>query len=190
VVGYEEADQEGNNAWVAHVPGDGSPATWTVSIDGGSAGGDFAEDVALDLDGNIVVVGQVQVAEDAGGSPLIDAWVAKLDPADGTEIWSVTKNGPIDESDFASGVVVDSSGNIVVAMSIAVAQGVTPVYYQGWTIKHDTDGNEVWTNIIGPEDDELVWAADVAVDSIDNVFTVGQITGEESLDGFIRKIAP
>jgi hypothetical protein len=119
--------------------------------------------VAIDGDGNILVVGQIRV--DVGNN---DIWVRKYDSA-GAEQWTQTHDGPANGSDDGRAVAVDSAGNVIAA-------GYESVEGQGddmWIRKYDTSGSEVWTHpyqgASGAEDR----SSGVAVDSSDGVVVIG-----------------
>ncbi|MCA9638782.1 MAG: hypothetical protein KC420_22295, partial [Myxococcales bacterium] len=105
VVGEQFVVGEGANIWIAKYTAEGDQL-WTKTYIGEGTLGDIARGVAVDPQGDYVVVGQLAVkGEDT------NFWVAKLDPA-GNELWSDIYNGPSDLGDSARGVAVDSDGNI------------------------------------------------------------------------------
>ena len=97
------------------VVNDGCNAIWTKTF--GDASDQDIYDVAVDAQGNIVVVGQFVGSVDFGGGVLTtptsnaDIFVAKYD-AQGTHLWS--KRFGANGTDGARSVAVDASGSIIV----------------------------------------------------------------------------
>lgn len=120
-----------------------------------SAGGrkhDVALDVAMDLEGNVIVVGYFEGRPHFGATELrsegdFDVFVAKLDP-NGDFLWAVRAGG----SGYDSGrdVDVDSDGNVLVvgAFSRKAQFGATELKTDGkydvFVTKLDPDGNFLW----------------------------------------------
>ncbi len=103
VAGYDLV--AGSSEWrVAKLSPDGSRQWWRS--DNRSGGPDEATDVAVDLAGNIVVVG-------FDSSPGDKQWVVRKFASDGTSIWEWATN-PSSGRDILTEVAVDDSGNILV----------------------------------------------------------------------------
>jgi hypothetical protein len=85
-----------------------------------------SEGVAVDAQGNVIVVGWFDGILDFGGatkpstSDGLDLFVVKLDGATGAALWAVFAGGPGDQ--IGDGVAVDPSGDVLVAGSY---QGMT-----------------------------------------------------------------
>ncbi|MCX4244010.1 hypothetical protein [Paraliomyxa miuraensis] len=92
---------------------------------------DFANDVRADADGNVLVAG----AERVDGSDS-NAWLRKYD-ADGTDLWTVSYDGPAGSS-TATSVVVADDGTIYLMGNHEVGPSTT----EGWVRKLDADGGE------------------------------------------------
>ncbi|MBK8175318.1 MAG: SBBP repeat-containing protein [Rhodospirillales bacterium] len=129
----------------------------------------YAEAVATDADGNIVVAGRTDGSVIGYNKGELDAWVAKFD-ANGQELW---KHQPgTAGNDDARAVATDVSGNVYVA-------GYTPSsLYPGadpWVIKFDADGHYLWKRQPGTSENDF--AAGIATDSAGNVVVVGYTEG-------------
>ena len=129
--------------------------------------------LAVDGTGNIIaaghvvghLVGQPGVGED-------DAWVRKYSPA-GTETW--TREFGSGGSEWALGVAVDKSGNIIL---VGATEGAFPGqfahgYEDAWVTKLTPAGDALWTRQIGsPQLDRF---SRVAVDGAGNIIVAGRV---------------
>ena len=163
----------------------------------GGAGQDYATSVATDPQGNIYVAGltyspdfpvtQGAVQTKFGGTS--DAFVAKLS-SDGKLIWATYLGGILD--DWATGVALDSAGNVLVTgytrsanFPIAnAAQGVldngaSPDNYDAFVAKLSPDGAKLfYSTFLGGSMDDA--ASGIAVDSGGNAYvavSVGSAAG-------------
>jgi hypothetical protein len=187
---------------------------WTRQF--GSPASDEASAVAVDGAGNVIVAGYtdgtISGQTQAGGR---DAFVRKFSPA-GVELWTRQFGSP--NSDEASAVAVDGTGNIIVAgctevpdYSLSIAgqtefstlPGQTPPGpSDAFVRKFSPAGVELWTSQFGsPASDE---ALAVAVDRSGNIMVAGVVgggwnalndalpgqTGAGGADAFLRKFSP
>jgi putative cell wall-binding protein len=163
---------------------------WTAQF--GSAGGDLVEGVAVDGSGHIYVAGATTGTlpgqTSAGG---LDGFVRKYDAAGGVR-WT-DQFGTVGW-DFVEGVVVDGSGNVIVAgRTEGTLPGQTPAGgYDGFVRKYDAAGVVLWTAQFGTVGGDAVNG--VAVDGSGHIYvagsTGGTLPGETSAggyDGFVRK---
>jgi len=128
--------------------------------------------LTVDATGNIFVAGTTWV----NSEKRLDVLVKKLDYR-GVEQWATTFAGPQEGSgisadeEFATGVEIDSVGNIYVAGTEGYGNSV-----RGFLVKLDHEGNKVWHRTIsGQSGGILINAMDI--DSLDNVFVVGRTSG-------------
>jgi hypothetical protein len=113
VVGREFTDAQGFNIWIQQYSPGGQPG-WGTTVDGPTSGNDWANDVAIDPDDNLIVVGRI-----ATDGNFADAWLRKYSP-DGDELWTQTYAGAAGESDEAIAVAIAPSGDFVVAGQTSV----------------------------------------------------------------------
>lgn len=152
-------------------------------------------DVAIDKQGNIIVLGRFNGQCDFGGGELQsaggnDLFLVKLD-ADGKHVWSFAY-GDSNSQVFAS-LALDSSDNIILTgtfegtldfgeKTVSATAGGTDVF----VAKLTPDGVAAWANRYGDAANQSAW--DVAVDSNDDVLVVGEFEGSMSLQNNITAV--
>ncbi len=187
---YEKAkdvavDKEGNYVVVGYnyTPGS-SYIQWKIIklypngtkvweyVEDPSSGNDAANGVAVDNDGNYVIVGN----DYSPGSSQIR--VIKLYP-NGTKIWTYTENP---STSVAYSVAVDKDGNYIVA-----GYDLSSGYRQWRIIKLYPNGTKIWTYTENPSssNDEPY---DVAVDN-DNNYVIAGYDGDKEIEWRIIKIS-
>jgi len=105
----------------------------------GGLGEDVANAVQPTSDGGYIMAGYTN-SSGAGG---FDAWLIKTNP-DGHEIWQRTFGGMND--DYASSVLATSDGCFILAGFTSSSGAGSD---DGWLIKVDSDGNEIWQRTYG-----------------------------------------
>jgi hypothetical protein len=131
--------------------------------------------VTVDGTGNIIAVGHtVGPLPGQTGAGVDDAYVRKLSPA-GMELWTQQFGSPAGE--WAFGVAVDASGNIIV---VGATDGAFPGqtnagYEDAWVRKLSPAGAELWTRQFGSPRPE--GASGVAVDGAGSIIVAGYTDG-------------
>ncbi len=182
----------GEDAFVRKYDPNGTEL-WTRQFGASGLGLDNALDVAVDSNGNVLVVGRTEgTLPGQTGAGSRDAFVRKYD-AGGNELW--TRQFGTSSLDEAFGVAVDSSGNILVvgATSGALPGQTHAGNWDAFVRKYDPNGTELWTRQFGTS--SLDDAFGVAVDSNGNVLVVGRVynaalPGQTQAgygDAFVRK---
>lgn len=136
-------------------------------------------DMALDADGNFVILGDVTEQ-----LTFVDMAVRKFDPTWG-ETWSLNIDRGSDE--FAIGVSVGPSGNIYVAGTARASAAEYDAYLQAL----DTDGNRLWAASYGNTEALLDDSFSFAVEDERGVIAGGaeSVLGEQT-NVFLSKFAP
>ncbi len=193
------------NHFVAKFESDGD-LVWAHTADTSSLN-ERAEDVAIDDDGGIYVVGSFRQTVDfdpgAGTVELVstgtgpaqdqDHFVLKYD-TNGNLLWAVSSDASsLDET--ANAVAVDGDGNAIVAgdftgtVDFDPGAGTTSLaasgaYDQGnfFLAKYDTDGGFQWA-LTADASSGMESATDVATDDAGNIFLAGSFDGTLTLDG-------
>ncbi|KPJ64566.1 hypothetical protein AMJ44_12580, partial [candidate division WOR-1 bacterium DG_54_3] len=149
-------DYLGNELWVARYNGPGnhddSPYTHAIS---------------LDSVGNVYVTGH-----STGSETDWDYATIKYD-AFGNQLWVARYNGPGNETDYATSIVIDDSGNVFVTG--ASSGGSTDFDYA--TIKYDSEGNEIWVQRYNGPGNGNDNAYAIVLDSFTNVYVTGYSYG-------------
>ncbi len=160
---------------------------WTRQL--GTPENDWGQDVALDADGNVYLVGYTLGALEgthygAGG----DAYLRKYDP-DGNVLLTWQYGTALGAS--ASGVAVDGAGNVYVVGEVEGAfDGDSAGASDAYVMKFDPAGTRLWVRQFGDLDYESVTG--VALDGEANVYVVGSTYGSidainaGSSDVFVR----
>ena len=167
-VGYESRYDLGQayNMLVRKYDKDGN-YLWQQSYNSPNNNTEQATGVAVDSSGNIVEVG----FEFRGDLAQGNNWVIRKYDTNGNFQWMQTYNSPYNSTDQATGVAIDSGGNIVVAgyeYRLDLAQGYN------WVIrKYDTNGNFQWMQTYNSPYNSTDQASGVAVDSSGNIVVVG-----------------
>ncbi|MHA1569013.1 MAG: Ig-like domain-containing protein [Alphaproteobacteria bacterium] len=103
---------------------------WTRTYNGPAGEFDAGRGVAVDLDGNIVIVGYQEVIGEGA-----NIWVSKCD-ADGEGLWVAEYDGEESKDDFAYGVAIDDNRNVYVIGREAVAGDSSDILL----LKYDDEG--------------------------------------------------
>jgi uncharacterized delta-60 repeat protein len=144
----------GQEAWVARYNGPGN-------------GYDEGRAIAVDGSGNVYVTGP-----SAGSGGDFDYATIKYD-ASGQEEWIARYNGPGNATDFAYGLVLDSSGNAyVTGASVGSGTGSDAA-----TIKYNLAGQQQWIARYNGPGNDSDGAYAIALDGSGNVIVTGGSVG-------------
>ncbi|MFO0760678.1 MAG: hypothetical protein U0359_29640 [Byssovorax sp.] len=169
-------DKNGNHLW-SKVYGNGS-------VEGGHS-------VAVDANGNVIVVGFLNGSVDFGGGPVGPAgssiFLLKLD-ANGNHLWSKAFPSTLNELHHHA-VAVDASGNVFIGGgklgTINFGGGnlvnASSSTYDVYLAKFDANGNHVWSKSYG--DAQHQWIDDLTVDTSGNVIATGSFLGAINFGG-------
>ncbi len=162
VTGYESVTGEDDNIWIRIYDSNGN-IIWTRSYNGAANGSDKGSGIVLDASDNFYVIGGSTVAGES-----INIWTRKYNAA-GTVAWTRTHNGSGNSTDIASGIAVDTGGNVYVAGSEVGTVGGLNI----WIRKYDSAGNTVWTRTNNGPANSSDYGRGIAVDSNSNVYVTG-----------------
>jgi hypothetical protein len=166
----------------------GGTTQWSFTF--GMAGDDWADGIALDPSGNVLITGVIGQSATFGNTVLTgkgqaDVMVAKFN-ASGTASWAKSfGSAAIDRGDA---VASDPSGNVVVAgffgggidfgCGLMPASGDTALF----VVKLSPSGQCLWSKGYGSQESGSQRAA-VATDASGNVFVTLSFTGSSDFDG-------
>jgi hypothetical protein len=151
---------------------------WTNRYNGPGAS-DIAKAVAVDSSGNVFVTGY----SDGSGSGIDYATIKYS--SSGMPAWTNRYNGTGNSDDSASGIVVDSSGNVFVTGTSQTAADFGSADYV--TIKYSGQGAPLWTNRYNGPGNNRDFASAIAVNGTENVFVTG--VSQSTVDSSSRDYA-
>ncbi len=184
VTGYTDGDLDGENAggndiYLAKLDSEGE-IEWISQF--GTKERDEAMGVVVDDDGNVFITGKTKGDLDGNkcnsamfGGCTQDTFLAKYDP-EGERLW--TKQFGSNSDDSGEGISIGKDGFIYTTGWTKGSLGGnahTGLLPDGFVSKWSSDGNVIWTKLIGtPQNDS---ASCVAVDEHSNVFVTGVTYG-------------
>ncbi|MBI4511204.1 MAG: SBBP repeat-containing protein [Deltaproteobacteria bacterium] len=150
----------------------------------GGTSEDFAKGIAVDPDGNILVLGVFSNVASLGGAPLSskggdDIALAKLSPG-GEHLWSKSYGGG--GNDDGASLVVDAAGSLVLAGSFLASidfGGGTLESGGGqaaFVVKLDADGTHAWSRRFASQGGAVA-AQDLAINARGQVVVTGRASG-------------
>ena len=161
---------ENESVWTAKYNAAGVEQ-WVVEYDGGGDGSAEAKAIAVDVSGNIFVIG-----ESSGLNEEADYVTIKYSP-DGVEEWVMRYDGPSSQWDFVRAIALDDLGNVYVTGSSE--DSTTGDDYA--TVKYSSDGIEQWVARYNGSGNEYDRAKAIDIDDSGNVYVTG--SSEESTTG-------
>jgi uncharacterized delta-60 repeat protein len=154
-------------------------ALWTATYNHSANEDDRAEQVAVDVEGNVYVTGASE------GTTTQDDYATVKYNSLGEQLWVARYNGPDNEDDRAEDVGVNSLNEVWVTGRSTNASNS----YDIVTVKYDANGTQLWTETYGSvaEDD---WSEELAFDSQENVLVAGVTAASGTNDFLMLKYAP
>ena len=146
----------------------------------GTSSRERAYDVTVDSSGNVYVTGSTEGAFTGANAGGYDIFLTKYNSS-GTQHW-IRQIGT-SSSDSASGVAVDSSGNVyVTGRTYGALTGANAGSGDIFLTKYNSSGDQQWIKQIGTSGDDKGLGVDV--DSADGVYVTGYTSG--AFSGFIN----
>jgi len=154
------------NAWLIKLNENGEKV-WDKFY--GGIGYDFLFHVEQTSDGGYILTG---VTESYGAGKR-DVWLIKVDE-NGNEIWNKTFGG--EKIDAGSWIQQTSDGGYIIA---GITESYGPGKWNGWIIKTDGNGSEIWNETFGKANAEA--GLNCVIETIDGDYVaVGYITNKKS----------
>jgi uncharacterized delta-60 repeat protein len=151
---------------------------WVQRYLGPGRGNDGANAIAVDLAGNIFVTGYSE-----GIGTARDYATIKYDPS-GVKIWEARYDGPGNQEDKPSSIVLDIQGNIYIT-GFSTGNGTSLDYA---TIKYNPDGTQAWIARYDGPVSGLDVAKALAIDLVGNVYVTGSSQGTGTFESDIATI--
>jgi uncharacterized delta-60 repeat protein len=162
VTGYSYGVGSGYNFATIKYSGTGLPL-WTNRYNGPKNGNDYATAIAVDYSGGVFVTGRSTAT-----NGNYDYATIKWSNA-GVPLWTNRYKGPGNGDNYATALVVDTNGNVVVT---GYSTGVGSSYDYA-TIKYSNAGVPLWTNRYNGPASGADEAQAMAVDGSGNVLVTG-----------------
>lgn len=175
VTGWVQRFPWGSEYYTAKLDAEGK-LLWQRRYHGATSDYDEAAGLAVDGAGNVIVTGTTKTG--THGNYLGDYYTAKYSATDGSLLWEHRYDGPGHDDDVASGIAIDTHGNVVVTgTSVAGRTAANDKNYDIYTAKYAAaDGALLWErryNGYNGYDD----ARGIAVDASGNVLITGTSRG-------------
>jgi TolB-like protein len=170
----------------------------------GEASAQYANDIAVDASGNVMIAGHLEGSADFGSGPLtsagsMDIFVAKFSPT-GVHLWSERFGDS--EAQYVNSIACDASGNVIITGSFegSVDFGggtlASAGMWDAYVAKFNPSGTHLWSKRFGDADEQGVNS--VTADASGNIILGGNFGGavncggdelnsEGSFDFFIAK---
>ena len=147
-------------------------ALWTARYDGPYHGFDIPNAIAVDAAGNVYVTGM-----SIGSDSTFNDFATIKYSYSGVTQWVARYNGPRNETDAASDIAVDQSGNVFVT---GFQSG--PYAHDYATIKYSPEGYEQWVATYDDGPAHFEEAIALGLDDDGNVYVTGTIGSNDSFD--------
>ena len=176
VTGYSYlADGTTDFYTVKYAAANGS-IVWENGYNGPANGFDAASALAVDPAGNVAVTGSSSNLDNT-----TDFYTAKY-AADGTLMWERRYNSPDNSFDQSNSIAMDPAGNVAVTGFSSVIGGTTDIY----TAKYSSaSGALLWEKRYDGPAHRFDSGTKVAVDSIGNVFVMGESSNADLTNDFV-----
>ncbi|HEY5535020.1 MAG TPA: SBBP repeat-containing protein [Ignavibacteria bacterium] len=140
---------------------------WGVRYNGIGNGDDYGRSIAVDIQGNIYVVGS-----SIGNGSYFDIVTIKYNSL-GEEQWIQRYNGTGNDTDYVSGMVINDNGDIFVIGSSKGKRAGRDIV----TIKYNSDGEEKWVQRYNGSGNGSNYPKSIVIDKNNNVYVVGSSEG-------------
>lgn len=147
---------------------------WIALHNSGKNYPDYAQDIAVDHNGNIYVAGQCFLND-------YNYATIKYNP-NGEKIWIAYYDGPErDDQDQALGIALDDQGNIYVTGSSYIYLQEYNYYSKYLTIKYDANGVQQWTANYNSNTNSIDYSTDLGIDTEGNIYVTGKSMSQDKV---------
>ncbi len=155
------------------------------------------KDLAVDPHGNVYVIGYTKDSFAGSPSGELDLFLIKFN-SDGSQAWARQTGCVGNYNTSAKKIAVDTFGNSYIVGNSNGPFGGTEIGANGFIIKFDTNGNQIWVKQISVNRaDALIYPDGIAIDEVrDSIYVTGSaranfstntVPGTGFLDLFILK---
>jgi hypothetical protein len=143
IIGYTESFGNGLwDMWLIKIDSNGTEK-WNVTIGGYDY--DWGASIQELDDRSFIITGYTSTYGEAN----CNVWLVKTNPH-GEKIWDKTYGGNLCESGFS--LIIIKDGFIMAGYTESFGSG----RYDGWIIKTDFEGNQIWNKTIGGKYDDII----------------------------------
>ena len=154
---------------------------WAARYNGAGNSLDWSYAIAMDPGGNLVVTGY-----STGAGTGKDYKTIKYSP-NGSVVWEVSYNGPINGGDYSNAITIDAAGNIFVTGRVDYGTTGSDIV----TIKYNSQGVQQWTARYNGSGNGLDEGRSIHLQNDGSVIVGGKATGTTSgLDFVTIKYSP
>ncbi len=181
VAGTEATTAQGFNVLVRRYNPAGT-VVWTQTLNGAASLDDQALAVTVDPTGNPVILGYETLAD--GTNNIL---VAKLNAANGSQVWSYSYDGGLDGNDFGTGIVANAAGDLYMTGQVenAAGQGFNTMVAKLAGI----NGTVVWADFPNGTANADDGGNAITIDSAGAVIAAGFVRNSATDDVWVRKYA-
>jgi uncharacterized delta-60 repeat protein len=140
---------------------------WLANYNGAANSSDFANDLAVDLNGNVYVTGGTYVSLLADSNFI----TIKYSPT-GTQLWVAHYNGTGSASDVARTITVDAQGNAYIT-----GGSVGPTMDDYATVKYNTGGQMQWVMRYNGPGNQNDFTNSIVVTDMGEAYVTGKSVG-------------
>jgi uncharacterized delta-60 repeat protein len=169
VAGYSLSGANSYDYATVKYSNDGQ-SVWTNRYDGPGKGEDHATAIAVDRSNNVFVTG---FSPRSSSFPYNNDFATLKYSSSGVPLWTNRYIGPANADDRATGIALDTNGDVYVTGYSDVGGGT----YGYATLKYSSAGAPLWTNCFG-----IGRGAAIATGTNGNVYVTGFVSVGTSLD--------
>lgn len=175
ITGYSQGSGTQNDyATIKYYPN--GDTAWVRRYNGPGNEWDIGESITIDDSSNVYVTGRSYSGTETGHDYTTIKYLPHGDTA-----WIRRYNGPANNSDGATALVVDDSGNVYVT-GYSWDNGTDFDYA---TVKRFPNGDTAWARRYNGPGNSSDWAYDIAVDDSGNVYVTGYSFGDGTSKDFL-----
>jgi len=175
ILGVTDGSLEGTNAgsndvFVTKYNSDGDPL-WTRQS--GTEGNDYANDIAIDNQGNVYMTGYTTGSYSGNNAGSNDAFTIKYD-SDGNLLWQ--RQLGTSAFDLANAIATDATGVYITGSTAGDLSGTNAGSFDAFVAKYNFQGNLLWQQQLGTDRSDI--SNGIITDDGGNLYITGTTYGD------------